>query len=150
ASEAHGILSGMLCAGVTEWKPVLVPEAAPDDRVAQQLEALRQNTAMELQQRRMPLHLLLPDDSQPAMLRATAIRDWTQGFLFGFGLGGQQKASLFDTEAGEALRDFSEIARMDLSSFEDNQEVEEALMQLQEHLWVATSLIWHEMQNDTQ
>ena len=150
ASEAHGTLAGLLCAGVSEWQPVLLPDAAPDDAAVEQMEALRRHTSRELQQRQMPLHLLLPDDAQPAIERATAIRDWTQGFLFGFGLGGERKASFFEGEAGEALRDFAEIARMDLSDFEENQAAEEALMQLQEYLWVAVSLIWHETQNDTE
>lgn len=154
ASEAHGTLCGMLCAGVDHWRPILLeeadPEAAATHEAADQLEQLWSGSRTELQERRMPLHLLLPADDRPVRERATALRDWCQGFLYGFGLGGEQKASLFEGEAGEALRDFGEIARLDLEEFGDHQQAEEALMQLQEYLWVATSLIWHEMHHDAE
>lgn len=150
AAEVHGMLYGMICAGVPDWQAKLLSDNEPEPSIVDQLTRLQEATAGELQQRQMPLHLLLPEDERPAQERATAVRDWVQGFLYGFGLGGQQPQSLLESDAGEALRDFSEIARMDLEEFNEEQQAEEALMQLQEYLWVATSLIWHEMQNDAE
>jgi uncharacterized protein YgfB (UPF0149 family) len=152
AAEAHGMLCGMLCAGLDRWQPHLLAEAEEGDLLAREaadeLEALWQLSGRELRERRMPIQLLLPEDERPVEERATALRDWSQGFLYGLGLGGKQKESLFRGEAGEALRDFSEIARMDLEEFGQAEEAEEALMQLAEYLWVATSLIWHEIHAD--
>ena len=152
AAEAHGMLCGMLCSDVSDWRPALLEKAGTDDPTARdaedQLQQLWSASRTELKERRMPLHLLLPEDDRPVEERATAIRDWCQGFLYGFGLGGAQKPALFESEAGEALRDFGEIARLALGEFGDDQEAEEALMQLQEYLWVATSLIWHETHDD--
>lgn len=152
AAEAHGMLCGMLCAGLGQWRPNLLEEADENDlparEAADELDRLWHLSERELRERRMPVQLLLPGDERPVRERATALRDWSQGFLYGFGLGGRQKESLFQGEAGEALHDFSEISRMALDDFDDSEETEEALMQLAEYLWVATSLIWHETHAD--
>ncbi len=148
AAEAHGMLCGMQCAGLDDWRPALLEDADENDLLAREaadeLQALWELLERELDEHRMPLQLLLPADDRPVVERATALRDWAQGFLYGFGLGGAQKPELLRGQAGEALRDFSEIARMDLSEFGQAEEAEEALMQLAEYLWVAASLIWHE------
>lgn len=148
-AETHGIQCGMLCAGVGDWKGAILGDADPGDPAVQtaldRLEALRNHSAKQLSQGQTPLELLLPGENRPSLHRATAIRDWCQGFLYGFGLGGQQSTKLLQSDAGEALRDFGEIAQLDLSDFDEGEEAEEALMQLQEYLWVATSLIWFEI-----
>ena len=149
AAEAHGILCGLTCAGVANWQEALLDEAAPPELV-EHLQAHFDQCQAELEARRMPVELLLPDDEQPVAVRATALRDWCQGFLYGFGLGGRLPEGFEQSEAGEALRDFGEIARMDLGDFGDDQQAEEALMQLREYLWVAASLIWHARHHDTQ
>ena len=111
---------------------------------ATEVENLLLFSAEELRSGNIPLQLMLPGEDAPVAERATAIRDWSQGFLFGFGLAGEQKQQLLNSDAGEALQDFAEIARMNVQNFGELKEAEEALMQLEEYLWVATSLIWHE------
>ncbi len=149
ASESHGIQCGLACVGRDDWRSLLLEGAGEGDLLAQEaaeaLQAWWRTTSSELVQRAMPIHLLLPDDERPVAERARALRDWSRGFLYGFGLGGAREAALFSTEAGEALRDFTEISRMDLEAFDDDETAREALMQLEEYLWVALSLIWHEV-----
>jgi uncharacterized protein YgfB (UPF0149 family) len=152
-AETHGILTGMLCARTGNWREVLrdqLDEENPDVREClDELDKLWLHTATELHDGQMPLSLMLPGENAPVNERALALRDWAQGFLYGFGLGGEQQQNLMSSDAGEALRDFSEISRMDVETFGDHEEAEEALMQIEEYLWVATSLIWHEAgQND--
>jgi len=154
AAEIHGILSGMLCSGSAYWQRVLLedadPRLDPTQDCISELENLYLFTAEEFRSGQIPLTLLLPDEQASIAQRATAIRDWSQGFLFGFGLGGEQKPQQLSGDIGEALRDFTEIARMNIEDFGELQEAEEALMQLEEYLWVASSLIWHEAdRNDT-
>ncbi len=152
AAEAHGILFGLLCAGRPQWRDVLLEEMDQADLLAREaadeLEQLWRIARSELSEHRMPVQLLLPEDDRPVVERATALRDWAQGFLYGFGLGGKREAAFLEGQGGEALRDFSEIARMDLTEFGEAEEAEEALMQLAEYLWVAASLIWHETHDD--
>ena len=153
-AETHGILTGMLCAKARNWRQVLcdpMDEESPEaQECLEELENLWMHTATELRDGQMPLTLMLPGEDAPIKERALALRDWAQGFLYGFGLGGEQQQDLLNSDAGEALRDFSEIARMDVEEFGDHDEAEEALMQLEEYLWVATSLIWHEAGQDDQ
>ncbi|WP_456379730.1 UPF0149 family protein [Thiolapillus sp.] len=148
APEIHGILTGMLCGRSGNWQQILLEETDPDDPLVQEcasgLENLLLFTAQELRSGQIPLYLMLPDEQASIAQRAAAIRDWAQGFLFGFGLGGEQQPQLLNSDAGEALGDFAEIARMNAEDFGELQEAEEALMQLEEYLWVATSLVWHE------
>ena len=152
-AETHGILTGMLCARTSNWREVLCDqldvETADAQECLEELDSLWLHTATELRDGQMPLSLMLPGEAAPVNERALALRDWAQGFLYGFGLGGEQQQDLMNSDAGEALRDFSEISRMDVETFGDHEEAEEALMQIEEYLWVATSLIWHEAgQND--
>lgn len=148
AAEVHGILTGMLCGRVSDWQQVLLSDVNPEDPQVQvcttDIENLLLFTAEELRCGHIPLHLMLPDEQASIAERAAALRDWSEGYLFGFGLGGKQKQQLMDSDAGEALGDFSEIVRMNVEDFGELQEAEDALMQLEEYLWVATSLIWHE------
>lgn len=152
AAEIHGILAGMLCGRTGSWQQILLAETDPADpqvqECASRLENLLLFTAEELRSGQIPLQLMLPDEQASVTERAGAIRDWSQGFLFGFGLAGEQKQQLLNSDAGEALQDFTEIARMNVENFGKLQETEEALMQLEEYLWVATSLIWHEAGNN--
>ncbi|WP_456405430.1 UPF0149 family protein [Thiolapillus sp.] len=154
AAEVHGILAGMLCGRVADWRKMLLEETNPEDPQVQTCTTAIENlllfSAEELRNGQIPLHLMLPDEQSSIAERASAIRDWSQGFLFGFGLAGEQKQNLLNSDAGEALQDFAEIARMNLEDFGEHQEAEEALMQLEEYLWVATSLIWHEARSDDQ
>jgi uncharacterized protein YgfB (UPF0149 family) len=154
AAEIHGILSGMLCSGSAHWQRVLLEDVDTGNEDTQEcvseLEKLFLFTAEELRSGQIPLTLMLPDEQASIAQRATAIRDWSQGFLFGFGLGGERQPHQMQGDIGEALRDFTEIARMNIEDFGELQEAEEALMQLEEYLWVASSLIWHEAdRNDT-
>lgn len=148
AAEIHGILAGMLCGRAANWQQILFEEVDPEDAQVQdcttEVENLLLFSAEELRSGNIPLQLMLPEEDAPVAERATAIRDWSQGFLFGFGLAGEQKQQLLNSDAGEALQDFAEIARMNVQNFGELKEAEEALMQLEEYLWVATSLIWHE------
>ncbi|HHH76084.1 MAG TPA: hypothetical protein ENL03_03550, partial [Phycisphaerae bacterium] len=125
-AEAHGILVGMLCGGSSNWQRVLLEDAAPDAIATREciseLEKLFLFTAEELRSGQIPLQLMLPDEHASIAQRAAAIRDWSQGFLFGFGLGGQQESQLMNGDIGEALRDFTEIARMNIEDFGELQE----------------------------
>ena len=148
AAEAHGVQTGMLCGRLSNWQEIILDEQNQADTEVRntmaELDALWLLTAEQLRTGQIPLTLMLPDEDNSIIDRAAALRDWAQGFLYGFGLAGVQKKDLMSSDAGEALQDFAQISQLDLEEFGDQQENEEALMQLEEYLWVATSLIWHE------
>lgn len=152
-SEVHGILCGLLCGKAVDvfpaWVEAVFTDHDPQDVTVAEcrdaMDALMKETSMQLEQAGLELALLLPaDDAQPDS-RAIAIRDWSQGFLYGFGLTGRQPESLLSQDAGEALRDFTEISRIDVEEMGEEYEAEEALTQLEEYLWVAALLIYHDV-----
>jgi uncharacterized protein YgfB (UPF0149 family) len=53
----------------------------------------------------MHLSLLLPENIAVDPARLAALRDWCQGFLFGFGLGGEAAAARLSAQGRELLRD---------------------------------------------
>ena len=55
--------------------------------------------------------LLLPEEEQPIDARTAALAQWCQGFLYGLGSRVIQDASRLPGDAGEVVRDLSEITR---------------------------------------
>ena len=157
-AEIHGIACGILCsmsaAYPALWQDTVFADTDPDDvLVGEAREALDQMvdcTRAQLDTDALSLSLMLPPDDEPLALRVTAVRDWSQGFLYGFGLAGKQADSLFSADAGEALRDMVEISRLDTDPEADMEQDEEALSQLSEYLWVAALLIRADMQSGKQ
>jgi hypothetical protein len=157
-AEIHGIACGILCSMTEDfpqlWQEALFADTDPNDvLVGEAREALDQLvdfTRGQLNASELALSLMLPSDDAPIALRASAVRDWGQGFLYGFGLAGKQTESLFSADAGEALRDLVEISRLDTEQLEDVEQDEEGLNQLSEYLWVAALLIRQDMQSSKQ
>ena len=157
-AEIHGIACGILCSTAANypalWQDAVFAGADPDDvllaEAREGLDQLLDYTSAQLKTGALALSLMLPPDDEPLALRVTALRDWCQGFLYGFGLAGKQAGSLFTADAGEALRDLVEISRLDTNSQTEMEQDEEALEQLSEYLWVAALLIREDMQSSKQ
>jgi len=157
-AEIHGIACGILCSKAADypvlWQETVFADANPDDvlvgEAREGLDQLVDYTRAQLNAGALALSLMLPPDDEPLTLRVAAVRDWSQGFLYGLGLAGKQADSLFSADAGEALRDLVEISRLDTDSQEDMEQDEEALIQLSEYLWVAALLIREDMQSSKQ
>ncbi len=158
ASELHGILCGLLCAGVREpeaawlaevfedgvdWQDLLVQECR------QELGRLFAVTREQLAGGGMDFSLLLPDDDRPLRERAGSASRWCQGFLYGTGLAGRDgDAGVGSEEAAEALLDIAEIARMDVAGVGAGEAEEASLSEIVEYLRVAAMLLWEEGSNE--
>lgn len=151
-AEIHGIATGMVCGQVrdmtAQWQELLFAETDPNDVLVGEckasLSAIPEQIQSELQGMDTRLELLLPDDEQSLQDRAMAVAEWCQGFLFGFGLGGEKTTSFLSAEAEEALRDFTEISRLDADST-DEDGLDESLAEIEEYLWVAAALIYQDL-----
>lgn len=158
AAEIHGIACGILCSLAEDfpglWQDALFADTDANDvlvgEVREALDQLVDYTRAELNKGELVLSLMLPTDDEPVALRVSAVRDWSQGFLYGFGLAGKQADSLFSADAGEALRDLVEISRLGTDQLHDDEQDEAALSQLSEYLWVAALLIRQDMQSSRQ
>ncbi len=113
AAECHGMLCGMLCgtqgANDALWLEQILGEEGPGGADLGDLRALASRTAEALAGAELAFAPLLPDDERPLPRRVAALRDWADGFLFGFG-----------AAAPEAFPDLPEASREfidDLQSF---------------------------------
>jgi yecA family protein len=152
-AEVHGLLCGLLCGGEKQVEQRLLSElmaSGGGDEPAwkecrQSLVGLIEETRNSLSGEQLGFPLLLPDDREPLLRRATAARDWCQGFLYGMGLLGEIKEKSLSDQAREAMRDLTEITRMELDGLGASEEEENALMQVVEFIWVAATLIYDEL-----
>lgn len=153
-SEAHAIAVGLLAGDVSEpgrhWAAVMYADLQAGDALADEcrscLDRLYHAAGEQMQDRDFGLHLFLPPSDFAEQGVSMAIRDWAQGFLFGFGLAGKEAASARLSEEGsEALRDFYEIGNLDVSDETNDEEQQQALSEIEEYLRVAAMLIYEDM-----
>lgn len=156
ASGAHGLLCGLICGDeelprqrlLSEWFPaerrdtpaVTACQAAVDELV------LAINASVDGSDFGFPL--LLPDEDVPLPQRVGAVRDWCEGFLYGFGLVAPAPAAGLPGQVSEALQDLMEISRMDVDGISgDDEEEEVALTEVTEFIWVAAMLVHDELKS---
>ena len=154
-SEGHGCLCGALCTlpqfSSQSWLQELLPDptdtdslvaaSSPDDVLVQ----LHDETLAALRGDAMEFVPLLPDDDVPLAERIAALAQWSQGFLYGFGIGAPRNVDDYPEELSEVLKDLSEIARADHVDTGDSDDEEEAYTELVEYLRAAVQLVHDEL-----
>jgi uncharacterized protein YgfB (UPF0149 family) len=171
-AENHGMLCGLLCArgevGIEEWLDAVREEGAsvaettshervirPAARVklgftpvpeSSPLISLYQDTVSQLCGDDFSLQLALPEDEQPLMVRAEALADWCQGFIYGLGIGGMADMDLLPDEAREVMNDLGEISRAYYEDDEDSDTDESAYMEVVEYVRAGVMLIFEELE----
>lgn len=145
AAECHGIASGMLtadpAAGPGPWLAHLLGDEfaveAGDEAHLALLHAAWQRLSDELADTEtMGFRPLLPEaDSDPAV-RAQALVDWVEGFLFGTTLAGRAGDG-----TDEFLRDLGAIARLDVAAVAGDDVDQRALDELVEYARVGALLV---------
>ena len=145
ASEIHGIACGLVC-GLTEdiealWSQALYSELDDNDVLVQECrastDALLDGTKVQLRdQEAFSFDLCLPgDDDVPAY--AAGLRDWCQGFLYGFGVAARDNDQELTDEGREALKDMSEISKLDVDAVQGGEDEAAALAEVEEYLKIA-------------
>jgi len=143
-AELHGLLLGRICAGAgfdaDLWLAAAAEllDSAPDERLRQALVGLQEMAKSELDGGELSLVLLLPTDEAPLAERATALGQWCQGFLAGFGLTARE--GKLSAEASEVLEDLAAIARIE-EALEESEDAENDYMEVMEYLRVAPLLL---------
>lgn len=142
ASEAHGVVIGLVCAGVADEDAAIAAlganEADPDLRDA--LETACRRITEDLAETGLGPEPLLPDDERPAVQRSRALVEWCRGFVSGF----------YFHERDLDARDYPEIVAEALTDIGDVAEAsgtvgESDLSELVEYLRVAVQLIYDEI-----
>lgn len=155
-AEVHGILCGLICTGREDararWFGELFQEEQSTDLLvrecADSLKQLHDETVAAVEGPGLGFTPFLPDDEKPLKLRARAVAEWCQGFLYGVGVAGLPAGHRFSEETQDALNSLTEITRMDLDQLSGDEEDEEALMEVTEFIWVAAMLVHSELVAD--
>jgi uncharacterized protein YgfB (UPF0149 family) len=148
-SEVQGFALGLFAAGVPEvhrvWQQELYSDFDTNDVLAGECQAILEQVFASVFT--MPvatdaqLTLLLPEDIVVDAARLAAVRDWCQGFLYGFGLGGEAAAQRLSPRGRELLADIAEVTRLDTATASDSKENQSALIEIEEYLRVGAVLI---------
>lgn len=157
ASEAHGLLCGLLSAQPSSvakrvWLSELLEAASlnpgtlggrVDD--VKTLDAWFSQVLESLHDTDLNFNPLLPEDNVSVPERTRALGDFCAGFCYGVGLGtaGRSNGKLPEDTA-ELMKDFNEIDSTASSSMDDADE--EALNELSEYVRVGVLLISEELQ----
>ena len=151
AAEVHGVICGVIASNRSlpeEWFVELFDQAEAGDLLVEdgksRVRQLFTETLNQVEGAGMGMQLLLPADETALPIRAQALTEWCQGFLYGIGLSGGQVSERLPDEAQEAIEDISDFTRLDVAALGDAdnlEEEEDALMEITEFLWVAAMLI---------
>jgi len=155
ASEVHGVLAGLVCAGFAfeeqSYLGILddLLDFSPQgsDGFPKAAKTLVKQMYSELWTDILDdtytFQLILPDDDDSLVERGHALGVWVQGFNLGFGL--QQKDSpLTSSEVKEVLIDFAEIANIS-EEMEENEDSEQAFFEISEYVRISALLCFSEL-----
>ncbi len=128
ASFVHGMLTGELGGGenlsVSDFITGLLRELEATrvrESFVETLYSLYGETLKGLTSEDFALKLCLPDDEAPLYERARAVRDWCEGFVYGFGLVRADGKPPRD-EVQEYLEVVMDVASMDLEALRDQED----------------------------
>lgn len=154
-AECHGFLSGQIAISgqndASMWEDFLlggINEETALEQCQAVISHMAANIAEDLLSSDMVFEPLLPDDSNSLFQRTQALSDWCAGFVSGMGtagLGGDDSAEMED-DCAEFVADVIEISKLD--GVEDDEENEEALMELIEYLRAGVIMLHQEYNKD--
>lgn len=151
ASEIHGVLTGLVCAGYTfeeqGYMAMLIDLFSNGEGFPAAVQATIKQMYSELWtdilDEGYAFQLMLPDDDDSIVERGHALGSWVQGFNLGFGL--QQKNNpVTSSEVKEVLADFAEIANLS-DEMEEDEDTEQAYFEISEYVRISALLCFTEL-----
>ena len=153
ASEAQGLLAGVICAGGKSepalWLAHLLGEntlSAAANEVSEQLTSLHTGILRQFNDDEFGFELLLPDDDAPLSVRTEALSQWCSGFLYGLALGGIRAEVEMPENVSEVMKDFYEIAHARFAYETTDDADETAYMEIVEYVRMSVLLLHEELQ----
>jgi uncharacterized protein YgfB (UPF0149 family) len=131
AGQTHGLLCSQLALaggeGVSRWLAQVLQDTDPESSVCSEceamLEALCAATWQQLAERQSEFMPLLPNEDDPAQLRAEAMGQWCEGFLHGLVSethGEELRQRLASDPLSDIIKDMIEISRATAADEERN------------------------------
>jgi len=151
ASELHGVLTGLICAGfefedqgyLTILNDLFNEGDGFPAAVKKALKQMYKELWSSILDDSYSFNLLLPDDDDSMAERGHALSVWVQGFNLGFGL--QQKDSpVVSDDVKEVLTDFVEIANLS-DEMEEDEDTEQAYFEIGEYVRISALLCFSEL-----
>lgn len=154
ASELHGVLTGLLAGGArlnrSTLQKILETHADSDQAFGDDITAsvwqLQLKTLEDLGDSELAFVPLLPDDDDDLAARVSAISDWCQGFLVGFGTAASPgNTRIHDESVRETLQDIMNVANVDATAQDNDESDESAYAELYEFVRMAVIHLFEEM-----
>ncbi|MDP7591847.1 MAG: UPF0149 family protein [Litorilituus sp.] len=151
ASEIHGVLTGLVCAGfefedqgyISMLNDMFNQGDHFPTAVKNTIKKMFSELWTDILDDAYTFQLLLPDDDDSIVERGHALSCWVQGFNLGFGL--QQKDSpVTSSEVKEVLTDFAEIANLS-DEMEEDEDTEQAYFEISEYVRISSLLCFSEL-----
>ncbi|MDO6683850.1 MULTISPECIES: UPF0149 family protein [unclassified Agarivorans] len=147
-AEVHGLLSGLLAAGLPsdgDWMGQLNllindGQGLPVE-IKNQLKVLMEATHSGMSDSLLGFQLMLPDDEVVVEERTEALAQWVQSFLVGFGVVQSDLKKLAE-DVQELVKDFTEISQLSSDLDDDEEENEQALFQVVEYVRIGAITIF--------
>jgi uncharacterized protein len=154
ASEAHGIITGVLSApngARVAWQDLILGRGAKaahgaSAELARLLAALHHSAYAHLSGVECDFAPLLPGDEHSLAEQIEALSDWCRGYLYGLHAGGVRDAQQLSGDAGEIVRDITRISEAELDDALADEEEARALVEIVEYLRVGVQLVFEELQ----
>lgn len=151
ASEIHGVLTGLICAGFEfedQGYVAMLNDLFNDGDgfptpVKTALKQMYNELWTSILDDTYSFNLLLPDDDDSMAERGHALSVWVQGFNLGFGLE-QKDSPVISAEVKEVLTDFSEIANLS-DEMEEDEDTEQAYFEISEYVRISALLCFSEL-----
>lgn len=146
--EAHGTLAGALCSSgaitLQDWLREVFPDGVAGAAETPML-AVFEWTRHVLESGQLEFQLLLPDDDEPVAVRAAALGQWCQGFLYGLGSHPIPDVEQLPEQVGEIVRDLTAMTRIDVDESESIEDNEQAYSELVEFVRIGVQLLHDEL-----
>ena len=153
ASEAHGLLAGIICAGGNTaqepWLDHLLGEntlSAAASSARDQLAMVCDDLLCQFNDDGFGFNLLLPSDDAPLSVRTDALSQWAGGFLYGLALGGIREGAELPENVSEVMKDFYEISHARFAYEVTDDADEAAYMEIVEYVRMSVLLLHEELQ----
>lgn len=155
ASEAHGLLTGLACRGVTTQQlanKIYLFQVESDDAAGEYLtllEGLFELIIRDLNSSQPTFDVLIPEDDDPLILRVDELTNWCGGYIQGFCHDGDHLIRQRSIEAQEMIQNIMDISGMQLGHTEiEAEEQERALTEVEEFLRIGIQFIYDETVNN--
>ena len=152
ASEAHGLLTGLACRGVTSSQVTnrFYLFQVDEEEEIPVLQGLFELVSADLESSEPTFNLLLADGSSEITERIDEVANWCAGFLQGFCSDGSAVLKECSNEVQELIQDIMDISGMQAdqpsaNEEKDAEEEERSLTEIEEYLRVGVQLIYDEL-----